>query len=626
MLLAVLALNALITLIGHESPKHTSITSSNIEAISFSSFFQVLVFFVHPPDNWHHKLFHEKCNFTKDTNMIFSKSHLFYFRKLFSKVSMFYTVHTNYKKGKFVLKNDKLQLQSYIFRIQLIMIIVLSLVLGIVGIFINISAESRQIDRNLQNVAEAIAHSDPVHMAEDKESSDELIEYVDTLKQSLSDIDVISVVGSDNIRLYHSNHDLIGKTFDGTLPDFSANGSYYSINDTGPSGNQRRAYAAIYTDDGKLSGFVMAIMLMSNIEAKNIRTIIIFAVVIVCAILVELLISRIITKKIRDTLLGYEPDTFSTMFKVRENVLESLEEGIIAVNDQGNTEYINQSAKEMLGDNIDSNSLLSHTLESGKKEFQVPIKSSMGVDIIMDRIPVTEGDRINGALGILHNRTEYTRLAEDLAGTKFLVDSMRANNHDFTNKLHVILGLLQMERYKEARDYIENITVVQRETISVIMHNIGVSSVAALLIGKNARASELNIKFIFNKDSSYSAEDIYIPEDILITIIGNLIDNAFEAMNSEDFDGSDKEVCFGMYSSPGALLITVDDTGPGISEEIIDRIFENGFSTKGPGHGTGLYQIKKLIENYHGTISVQSQEGTGTSFTVSFTKEDMKHV
>ena len=269
---------------------------------------------------------------------------------------------------------------------------------------------------------------------------------------------------------------------------------------------------------------------------------------------------------------------------------------------------------------------ISQKLENGEKEFSIPVKSSMGIDIIMDRIPVIEMGRVNGALGILHNRTEYTRLAEDLAGTRYLVDSMRANNHDFTNKLHVILGLLQMEMYDEAEHYIENITVVQRETISVIMHNIGVPSVAALLIGKNSRASELNVKFIFNKDSRYSAEDIYIPEDILITVIGNLIDNALEAMNSEDFGGPDKEICFGMYSSPGALLITVDDTGPGISEENIDHIFENGFTTKGAGHGTGLYQIKKLIESCNGTINVESQEGVGTSFTVSFTKGDKENV
>ena len=75
-----------------------------------------------------------------------------------------------------------------------------------------------------------------------------------------------------------------------------------------------------------------------------------------------------------------------------------------------------------------------------------------------------------------------------------------------------------------------------------------------------------------------------------------------------------------MYSKPGALLITNDDTGSGIEEGNIDRIFENGFSTKGNGRGTGLYQVKKLVENAGGNINVESQEGVGTSFTVSFKK------
>ena len=75
-----------------------------------------------------------------------------------------------------------------------------------------------------------------------------------------------------------------------------------------------------------------------------------------------------------------------------------------------------------------------------------------------------------------------------------------------------------------------------------------------------------------------------------------------------------------MYSNPGALLITTDDTGSGIEEGNIDRIFENGFSTKGNGRGTGLYQVKKLVENAGGNINVESQEGVGTSFTVSFKK------
>ena len=245
----------------------------------------------------------------------------------------------------------------------------------------------------------------------------------------------------------------------------------------------------------------------------------------------------------------------------------------------------------------------------------------LGSDTLwVDRLPVKEGELCVGEVAILHDRAEYTKLMEDLTGTRYLVDSMRANNHDFTNKLHVILGLIQMEMYEKAVSYIENITIVQRTTISKIMNAIQEPSVAALLIGKTARASELNIKFILREGCFFSNADLQLPSELLVTIIGNLIENAFEAMNeNEDLEGQ-KELIFGMYSRPGAILITTDDTGVGISQENIKQIFDNGFSTKGAGRGTGLYQVKEMVERHGGVITVESQVGVGSSFSVSFTK------
>ena len=210
---------------------------------------------------------------------------------------------------------------------------------------------------------------------------------------------------------------------------------------------------------------------------------------------------------------------------------------------------------------------------------------------------------------------------EDLSGTRYLVDSMRANNHDFTNKLHVILGLIQMEMYNEASSYIQNITMVQRENISKVMNAVNEPAVAALLIGKIARASELNVSFVLREGCYYSSADMNLPSEMLITVIGNLLDNAFDAMNENGDYQAQKELMFGIYSKPGAVLVTVDDTGNGISQEDRAHIFENGYSTKGEGRGTGLYQVKAMVENFGGKITVESQEGVGSSFSVSFAKE-----
>ena len=356
----------------------------------------------------------------------------------------------------------------------------------------------------------------------------------------------------------------------------------------------------------------------------------IFLLITVVAILIELIIAGNLSGKIKKSLMGYEPDVFTAMYKMRDNILETLAEGIIAFDTNGVIQFANESAIRMLyenpksdlvGQNVDviGDEILSRHIKSGGKERNINLAKA---DIILDRVPIKEDGVTVGTIAILHNRAEYTKLMEELSGTRYLVDSMRANNHDFTNKLHVILGLIQMGMYDDASSYIQNITMVQRENISKVMNAVSEPAVAALLIGKIARASELNINFVLREGCYYSTADMNLPSEMLITVVGNLLDNAFDAMNESTDYKKHKELMFGIYSKPGAVLITVDDTGSGIKSRDMEHIFENGFSTKGDGRGTGLYQVKAIVENFGGKITVESQEGVGSSFSISFVKED----
>ncbi|MBQ9736842.1 MAG: Spo0B domain-containing protein [Clostridia bacterium] len=539
------------------------------------------------------------------------------------------------------LKNPQKQISiknihRKIFTTQLILIITLALFLGISGTLINIHFEIDKRDQNLQNIAEAVANSplvdDKIENPDDEKTTELLNEYLDSLKITLENIDVISFVSRDNVRLYHSNHDLIGTEYDGTIPEFEkVSKEYYTANETGPSGSQRRAHAAVYDKNGNYTGFVMTIMLLENIKAETLQILFIFALITIAAILIELIISAELSSTIKKSLHGYEPNVFSAMFQVRDNILESLNEGVLAVDKNGVVQFANRSAAKMLGkkkanelintpfSDCCNDGFIKNVISTGEKEFNIQEQSIVNSNVLIDCIPVRENEDIIGAVAIFHNREEYTKLMEDLAGTRYLVDSMRANNHDFTNKLHVIMGLIQMEMYNEAVSYIENISIVQRETISKIMSTVDEPSIAALLIGKSARASELNIKFILSEESHYSKTDLYLPPELMVTVIGNLIDNAFDAMNIKDIDRQ-KQLHFGIYSREDALLITVDDTGVGIGKDNVEHIFDNGFSTKGEGRGTGLCQVKEMVEAIGGKITVESQENVGTSFTVSFSK------
>ena len=521
-----------------------------------------------------------------------------------------------------------------IFITQLVLIVTLALFLGVSGTLINIHFEVEKRDQNLQNIAEAVASSplidDKIANPDDKKTTELLNEYLDSLKISLDNIDVISFVSRENIRLYHSNHELIGTEYDGAIPEFEkVSKEYYTANETGPSGSQRRAYAAVYDKNGNYTGFVMTILLLENIKAETLQILFIFALITIAAILIELIISAELSSSIKKSLHGYEPNVFSAMFQVRDNILESLNEGVLAVDKNGIVQFANRSAAKMLGKkkakelintpftDCCNDGFIKNVISTGEKEFNIQEQSIDNSNVLIDCIPIKEKDDIIGAVAILHNREEYTKLMEDLAGTRYLVDSMRANNHDFTNQLHVIMGLIQMEMYDDAVSYIENISIVQRETISKIMSVVDEPSIAALLIGKSARASELNIKFILNDESHYSKTDLLLPSELMVTVIGNLIDNAFEAINIKDIQRQ-KELRFGIYSRENALLITVEDTGIGISKDNLEHIYDNGFSTKGEGRGTGLYQVKEMVEAIGGKITVESQENVGTSFTVIF--------
>lgn len=515
------------------------------------------------------------------------------------------------------------KIQREIFSALMILVSFMTIIIAVFSIWVNLASERKSLDENLKNIAQAVSQSDIVCTELQNTSqpvSDITRTYLDTMKISMSNIDVISLVDTENIRNYHTNSELTGTVYDGTIPDFSSHGnSAYVESSTGPSGTQRRAYSPVYDENGKYCGFVIAVMLNRNINTIIFRTVFIHLVCTVGVIGFSIVLSAAFSKRIKNSLHGYEPDTFSAMFGIRDSILETLEEGFIAVDKCKNILYMNNSARKMLEgqDDIVSGLSLDSVIEKGEKCLHIPLHCIKNSDIIADKIPVEDNGEISGALCILRDRTELTRIAEDLSGVKFLVESMRANNHDFTNKLHVILGLIQMGNISEASEYITGITAIQHSFIHRIMKNIEDPMLCAMLIGKKSRSAELDIQFTIEKESHLYRDDISLPSGDLVTIIGNLIENSLDSLNSTDVQP--KQLSVGIFTQPHAMIINVDDTGTGIPDEIRDDIFRNGFSTKGEGRGTGLFIVSELIKKYNGTISLESEKDNGTSFTITLT-------
>ena len=178
------------------------------------------------------------------------------------------------------------------------------------------------------------------------------------------------------------------------------------------------------------------------------------------------------------------------------------------------------------------------------------------------------------------------------------------------------MGLIQLGRPDKAEQYILDVSQVHHQSVSRVMNQIQDTAVAALLVGKTSRAAELGIRLQVDPRSSLSGDEHMLPSGVLVTILGNLIENATESLNKST--RKQKEIHVSILEKPEGLLLCVEDTGPGIVPELLPYIFEPGVSTKEGGHGIGLAQIKELTDLYHGQIRAESEPKAGTSFFVSF--------
>src|SRR5699024_4319555 len=213
-------------------------------------------------------------------------------------------------------------------------------------------------------------------------------------------------------------------------------------------------------------------------------------------------------------------------------------------------------------------------LHTGKAEYSVSVQTQRtGVRVLSDRMPVRRDGQIVGAVAIFRNRTEVANLARELTGVQHIVEAMRAYTHEFMNKLHVILGLLQLGEAQQAEDYVLQLTQTRALSVGRISQSIAEPSVAALLIGKSCRAAELGVRLTLDPESSLSADTPCLPASAMITVLGNLIENSFDAFGKSPAAPL-HEVAVAILESDRGLILSVDDNACGMPEEVREHLFE----------------------------------------------------
>ena len=524
-------------------------------------------------------------------------------------------------------------IRARLMRMNLIVVIV-SIALSLAGtLYFTLRSEQRALDNNLLNSASILSRVPLLRETlQGAYTVEELADYLDETTELTSDIDLILVGDTQSTLIYAPDRSLIGTAYSGVAQaDALAGAAPYTSNETGPMGSDHSAYASVRDEAGEVIGFVIVGVYFRSMALVGLGTALrLLAVGVVAAVLGCLLAMRL-SRSIKRSLMGYEPDAFARQFHQREDILDALEEGILAIDGEEKVIFLNAAAAEMLSmdrktalgrplHQVYPRSTLDRVLRTGQAEYNVSMKSLKDIRVLADRLPIREDGKLAGAVSIFRNRTELTRMADDLTGVRHMVEAMRAYTHEFMNKLHVILGLLQIGEPEKAQQYIMDTTRTQREAVSRIMSQIRQPSVAALLVGKTSRANELGIRLRLDREGALSEESPWLPPEAYVTILGNLIENAIEGLNRSRC--ATKEISVSIREGDDSLLLCVEDTGPGIPAELRETLFQRGVSTKGRSRGTGLSLVHEVVEAYHGEIRVESESGVGTSFFLSFCREN----
>lgn len=523
-------------------------------------------------------------------------------------------------------------LYQQIRRVSVLGILVAMILATGAGLWLSLAQEQRMRDDTLTAAVQAAAYA----LALDGHSdAQQLQEYTLRTVEGIEGVDLFAVYDAQGRPVYYA--DIVsGQAGSAELPALDAelcrrlaqSGEVLLDDAETPLGADHCAVTAVRGANGTVTGYVLAGLYLRSIRTMALRTLGVFVGIGLAALGVGTLLSLQLARRIKSGLLGYEPDAFRDLFLRRMELLDALDEGLLAIDRDAHILYINRAAAEMLSFDKDAvlgrplaevypQSTIPQVLRTQKAEYNVSLESLRHVRILSDRMPVWRDGRIVGAVAIFRNRTEVARLARELTGVQHIVEAMRAYTHEFMNKLHVILGLLQLGEAQRAEEYVLQLTQTRALSTRQISACIAEPSVAALLIGKSCRAAELGVRLTLDPASHLDADPRCLPAPAMITVLGNLIENAFDAF-AQTPGRALHEVSVSVREGEQGLILSVDDNACGMGDEVRRHLFERGATSKGKGHGTGLYLVKQIVDAYHGDIRVESTRGVGSSFVITF--------
>ncbi|MFE2266378.1 ATP-binding protein [Streptomyces griseosporeus] len=327
------------------------------------------------------------------------------------------------------------------------------------------------------------------------------------------------------------------------------------------------------------------------------------------------LISRRVQRQTRDLAFS----DISALLAEREAMLHGIREGVVALDRAGRVRLLNDEAQRLLGIGEEAVGRSPDEALGEGRTADVLAGRVTGTDLltvrghrvlVANRMPTEDG----GAVATLRDRTELEQLGRELDSTRGLIDALRAQDHEHANRMHTLLGLLELEMYDDAVEFVGEVVGDHRATAEQVTEKIEDPLLAALLVGKATVAAERGVA-LWVSDRTRLPDRLVDPRG-LVTVVGNLVDNALDAVAGTPHARVEVE----LRAEGRTAVLTVRDTGPGIPPEQRELVFTEGWSTKKPPahgkRGIGLSLVRRLAERQGGSATVGEAEGGGAQFTV----------
>ena len=451
------------------------------------------------------------------------------------------------------------------------------------------------------------------------------------------------VIGDDKgMRIVHPVDARIGKPMVGGDNERALlGGEEYISFAQGSLGKSVRGKAAVVDGNGQVIGVVSVGYLLARLQDR-IEPFLTYLIVITFLVLIANgIVSSYVSRRFQKAILGFEPEEIGRLYVELDVTMSTIKEGILSIDDKGVLRSINKSACEILGIDRDKainrlltdslpNSDLYKVLETGEIDHDIELYLNKQ-RLIANRSPIVVEGKVVGAVSSFRLRGEINELTEQLSQTREYAEMLRSQTHEHRNKLNTISGLVQMGELEAVQQLIGQETAHYQSLIEFLRETVKDPLIAGMLLGKTERAREIGLELNVDDGSHLACLPGHINAEDIVTILGNLIDNAFDATliairQSERFPQERRVIDVSISDYGNEIILEVEDQGCGLPQELSqEMLLQKGVSSKAKhNRGVGLFLVKQLSDRYQGQLEMYSNHKEfGTRMTVYLPKEEL---